>query len=88
MDPDQNTLNVDYRCSTCGADCAKTETTATGALMLADPVPSPRGNLRVERNLFGVLTSTVVGSGSEPVLYLPHFATCPDANHHRKRTRA
>lgn len=81
-------LVVDERCSTCGADLVETWTTANNKRMLVEPRPHPNGNLRVERNLLGVLTSTVVAPGSESVLYLPHWATCPDANHHRKRTRA
>ena len=76
-------------CRSCGAEI-RWEVTSAGKRIPLDPRPSPKGNVYLEP---GAPTVTVFGklhadarSAMAGRLYLSHFATCPNADSHR-RTR-
>lgn len=77
-------------CRSCGAPVRWVETTS-GRRMPLDPTPNAKGNVYLEP---GVPTATVFGNLQADArkalagrLYLSHFATCPDADDHRRSPR-
>ena len=83
-------------CRSCGAALTWVQTEA-GKAMPLDAVPHPDGNVemtgRWERSKMGAtvpVVRVVVPQASlfgdeAPTRYLPHFATCPQADEHRQR---
>lgn len=81
-------------CESCGADILWTYT-ETGKRMPVDAHPVAGGNLIVttgQGERADLLRASVVGSTIDltnpydtGVRHLSHFATCPNANQHRKR---
>lgn len=76
-------------CSSCGAPIRWARTVNGKAMPLdADPVPS--GNVRLGwiggKQVAILLTDPAERAAAqiEGPVYLPHFATCPNANEHRK----
>jgi hypothetical protein len=74
-------------CSSCGAPIRWAKT-IKGVGIPLDPEPSPRGNVVISEegaalvyNSPGAVAARYEG---EP-RYLSHFATCPNADQHRKR---
>lgn len=80
------------RCRSCGAEVTFVPTRA-GKLMPLDPHPAEDGNVRLDRTVWAdpaavVLAGdelTEVRDRAEEPLYRPHFATCPNADRHRRR---
>lgn len=71
-------------CRSCGAPI-RWAITENGHRAPLDAQPHAEGNLRIEeRN--GLDVVVVVGPGSEEGLFRSHFASCPHANQHRRRT--
>ena len=74
-------------CRTCGAQIIWA-TTEAGRAMPLNAVPSRTGSILLLRgSLCRVLPSIEAEStkGAEGVLYVSHFATCPNAASHRKK---
>ena len=63
------------RSASCRAPIVWCRTTA-GALMPLDPAPTDDGNVEIIDGLAVVHGQTPMVHGQ---LYMPHFATCPDA---------
>lgn len=80
------------RCRSCGAGIRWGAVAASGKNMPLDVEPHPDGNVRIARDGFllevlgGVALPAARARGDE--LYRSHFATCPDAGAHRRRTAA
>jgi hypothetical protein len=73
------------RCGSCGAAIVWAITEG-GGRMPVDAEPTPEGNLRLFRKREGGTLSVVVcAPGSQPRLFRPHFATCPDTESWRRR---
>lgn len=71
-------------CRSCGAPVVW-KRTPKGKPIPLDPNPVDNGNIVVDGNtaeVVGPLEAIARGAGQ---LYVSHFATCPDANHHRNR---
>jgi hypothetical protein len=51
--------------------------------MPVDATPDPSGSVRLHRSEGGDLLANVGGTDDGP-LYRSHFATCPDADQHRR----
>lgn len=76
------------KCRTCGAEILWLRTAATGALMPIDRVPVVDGNVAILDGKAHVIK----GDLFEPMIedgprYKSHFATCPDAQKHRKKDK-
>lgn len=78
------------RCKSCQARVIWTWT-EHGKRMQVDDGPAPNGNVWLETS-GGRIVSAVLGNGDArrrralgQTLYLAHFATCPNANQHRRR---
>ncbi len=77
------------KCSTCGAPI-RWAMGHNGKRIPLDAEPAPNGNVRIApSNLPDVGTWATYVTRESPaapgeVLYLSHFATCPDAKTHRK----
>lgn len=80
------TADVVRRCRTCRAEVVWCHT-AGGKSMPIDAQPVPDGNVLVDDGARG-LVATVVPAGQvtfdDRPLYVSHFATCPDADTHRR----
>jgi hypothetical protein len=80
------------KCSACEAPIVWTET-STGAKMPVDASPSEAGNVALFPTVEGRWIALVLGKrthaapGSSAERYTSHFATCPYAEHFRKRGR-
>lgn len=77
-------------CRSCGADVLWCVTPA-GQRMPVDPVPVDGGNVILGQGQGGSPLATVVGKKVQPGLfgddsprYTSHFATCPNADSHRR----
>lgn len=80
-------------CRSCGAEILWAQTERGSSIPL-DPVPDPRGNLVIEVDGPGDgwppahvrRTAVYVREGERPdePRYLAHFATCPQAESHRR----
>ena len=77
------------RCSSCGAKI-RWAVTDSGRRMPINPDPDELGNLYVWRSVDGGLRACSVfaqgGFPSGAKRAMSHFATCPDAEKHRKRS--
>jgi hypothetical protein len=71
------------RCRSCEARVVWCETVA-GKRMPVDELPSPMGNVTIEPQGSGPPLA-VVHAGPVAGGRLSHFASCPNANDHRKR---
>lgn len=69
-------------CSTCGAPIRWAKT-AAGKNIPLDPDPVPLGNLYLDED--GVAMTVTKDLGRSVARYVSHFATCPDADEHRKK---
>jgi hypothetical protein len=74
------------RCSSCDAEIVWA-VTALGKRMPIDVTPTAVGNVVLEID-GDVLRARVVKTSDPRPRYVSHFATCPNANTHRKETRA
>lgn len=88
------------RCDSCGAEIFFAINTTTSRRMPIDAQPNPNGNVTIDGDPRSVtdrldLAATVLAgfdlelartAGDE--LYMPHFATCPDADEWKGTTRA
>lgn len=76
------------RCRSCSTEIAWA-TSPTGALMPIDAAPTPDGNVAIHRDQRGDLHARVLKAGEEPLEHerrgTSHFATCPNADAHRRR---
>lgn len=74
------------KCSTCDALIRWAVFSASGKRVPLDFEPSPRGNLVVtgQRN-DGTPLIAIAGANPGPMLYMNHFATCPQADQHRRK---
>lgn len=73
-------LPVTAPCSTCGAP-VHWGVTASGRRMPLDPGPDEGGDLVLEDGRFVAFEPLLHGDVPR---YVSHFATCPDAEQHRK----
>lgn len=77
-------------CRSCGA-AVRWELTPAGKRMPLDPEPSPQGNVAIYGGPAMVavaLTADQLAAHNVAIdgpLYLSHFATCPNADQHRKK---
>lgn len=86
-------LSARDRCETCHDPIIWT-TTTKGKAMPVDADPHPAGNLELALEPWGLDMATIVVAKVVPGapdtdddrrdLHRSHFATCPDANHHRR----
>jgi len=73
------------RCSSCRAEIIWAATEAGKAIPL-DPVMSPAGNLIAIEGRPGLTVRTKAPLLERHLVgYVPHFATCPQADNHRRR---
>jgi hypothetical protein len=73
-------------CRSCGAPVLWA-VTAEGKRMPVDAEPTPAGNLVVDQTAQPWTVRVVPPDdllAGDPPRYLPHWATCPHANEHRK----
>lgn len=70
-------------CSSCGAPIVWA-TTVNGKAIPLDPEPTTFGNLVV---VDGIARPPRIGDDVPFLQYVSHFATCPNAAVHRKRSR-
>jgi hypothetical protein len=77
------------RCRSCGAPIRWTRT-EKGRRMPIDPEPVPEGNivLRELDEATPLALSVPPAAFPDEPRYLSHFATCPDAAKHRRRSAA
>ena len=73
-------------CRSCGAGITWAKT-AQGRSMPVDRDPVPDGNITLEDTDIGTSIATVHGPDDpiEGERYVSHFATCPNANEHRRK---
>jgi len=76
-------------CRSCGAEIVWL-VTPKGHMMPVDPAPATDGNVAIDDGIATVLSddAIVVARLHGRVLWLSHFATCPDAARHRRRRAA
>jgi hypothetical protein len=89
--PDRERTDVSDKCTTCGTSVVWA-TTRDGKQMPVNADPVDFGTVELHELPSGKVLATVgrypvPGSPDRPV-YVSHFATCPDANLHRRRTRS
>lgn len=81
-------LPVQDRCGSCGAPVAWART-ATGRGLMVDLDPRPDGNLELtvdeHRRRWAAITRKATTTTT--LRYVAHFATCPNADQHRRRFR-
>ncbi len=70
-------------CSTCNAPVLWVWT-ALGKKMPLDAEPNERGNIGLDAHGFAVVLDMF--SASDVVRYTSHFASCPQAAQHRRKT--
>lgn len=80
------------RCGSCKADIVWAITVATGKRIPLDAQPSEDGNVAVHRDqVNGELIARVLKDGEQTGPWehrgVSHFATCPNADQHRKRKK-
>lgn len=68
-------------CQSCDAPLRWVKST-TGKWMPLDRDPTPDGAIVLEENLLGETIGRIVGPATGT--HQTHFATCPNANHHRR----
>lgn len=74
-------------CRSCDAEILWA-TTAAGKAMPLDAVPNPNGNVEAVCDAHGRWSVVAVYKGPDlfgAVRYMPHHATCPNADEHRTR---
>ncbi len=71
------------KCNSCGAEIIWAHT-ASGKAIPLDAEPVPFGNLVVVPGADGPRALSVNIPGALGPRYVSHFATCPNANQHRK----
>lgn len=75
-------------CRSCGAPIEWARLRKTGRLIPLNPASDPSGNLaRIGRREAGAMVVEYVKPGQvhrDPLRFTSHFATCPDADEHRK----
>lgn len=59
--------------------------TQKGARIPVDPEPVPNGNIELRDDGNGEIRSTTVKPDPSVRKYVAHFATCPNANNHRRK---
>ena len=69
-------------CKTCGARFDWYRNADTGKFMPVEPEPRDDGNVQID---VVANTASVVAPGSHAPLYMSHFATCKQADAHRRR---
>lgn len=74
-------------CDTCGAPVIWCRT-ETGKRMPVDTQPAHDGNLRLTDPDSALPTARPASRGGDSPLHRSHFASCPDASHHRRRDRS
>lgn len=74
-------------CRSCGAPL-RWAVTAKGRRLPLDPEPAATGNVVVDATGAARVLSPLEPRPADVPLYLSHFATCPDANIHRRRGAA
>ena len=74
-------------CRSCGADVHWAITTG-GKRMPVDAEPTPNGNLLLEKDDTGGWIVWPANTGADLPLHTSHFASCPNASHHRKGAAA
>lgn len=76
-------------CRSCGAGIRWAVTATSGALIPLDEHPTDDGNLAVARQGNGDLIARVLKNGEHAGAHerrgTSHFATCPNADQHRRR---
>lgn len=73
-------------CKACGAPVMWVESVKNEKAMPIDPLPHPRGNVRLEALGSGLIAHVVPKSAPAPAkAYRSHFATCPAAGQLRRR---
>jgi hypothetical protein len=78
------TLTPNSTCATCRARIVYAWTNL-GMRLPVDPYPVPGGNLDVAADgQHGSLLARYVDADPDVVRYVSHFATCPDADRHRR----
>jgi hypothetical protein len=70
-------------CRSCGAAIIWTRTEADKRMPI-DTEPVDRGNLILKRGHGGQYWAIVAADDTGPPRYVSHFATCPDADQHRR----
>jgi hypothetical protein len=81
-------------CRSCGAEIIWITTHPGGRSMPLDPKPHPEGNVLVDMDARrGVVLSVksrqvVLEETPDEPLYRSHFATCPNAESHRRGSQA
>jgi hypothetical protein len=80
------------RCKSCTHEIIWAET-ESGKRIPLDAAPASDGNLmlvveriRGERRLIAKMWTQALFDEYEPAAYVSHFATCPDADKHRRRS--
>ena len=75
-------------CRSCGANILWARSAKTNALMPIDPDPVENGNIVLSADgLATTLSGDLWETMHSGLRYISHFATCPNAKEHRKRTR-
>jgi hypothetical protein len=74
-------------CKSCGAPIRWVKMAGSGKSMPLDDVPSAEGTVSVERGVGHVLSGLAIVAYDGP-LFVSHFATCPQANEHRRSAAA
>lgn len=70
-------------CKSCGATIRWVKMAGSGKSMPLDDVPSTEGTVAVERGVAHVLSGLAIVAYDGP-LFVSHFASCPQANEHRR----
>ncbi|HSV39798.1 MAG TPA: hypothetical protein VLI04_13660 [Nocardioidaceae bacterium] len=83
-------MRANTRCRSCDAPVRWVLVLPNLKRMPIDPEPDPEGNMWVERYqqgtpVMGVALNREAVPSSEPVAYVSHFVTCPQADEWRKR---
>ncbi len=77
---------AEKKCRSCKAAIIWTLSAANTRRLPVDAIPTPRGNLQLHLDHQGDIISTVVKNKMGALLHMAHFATCPNAARHRKKT--
>lgn len=71
-------------CRSCGAAIFWTKSAKTGSAMPLDAQPVDAGNIYLVDGLAHVKSGDAAEQMMQGPMYQSHFATCPNAAHHRK----